>query len=345
MGMRGDYSPAADQYQPAVAPPLEQALCAWALLRYAQCESIDRKRAGQAAVAVRTILRDLADVHQREVDPRDEPGACAVLLYLAADSPSIVNDPEIGEMVRTAATRVFASFVPGSGFRWTIKTEGGGSVGQPLSPVSNAMLAGAMARVASRRTELTPPGRQTIDGAIASAWSSVDHANQVTLLPWIGWAAADVAEATGQPMAHIAGLREMIGLLRRARVSADQPRGSNSAADLAGGFALATEDGQPPRPTAQSLRPMLWLAHASTDARLVPADQGASAWAEHLGSIRFLMQLAIGDLEAGMFRDAHRTGGGVCTSVWDSRQPLAAQALGLMTAVETLRVWPDSPDS
>ena len=49
MGMRGDYSPAADQYQPSIAPPMEQALCAWAMIRYAQCEDVDRTRAGKGS--------------------------------------------------------------------------------------------------------------------------------------------------------------------------------------------------------------------------------------------------------------------------------------------------------
>ena len=51
------------------------------------------------------------------------------------------------------------------------------------------------------------------------------------------------------------------------------------------------------------------------------------------------MQLAANEVQAAMYRDSGRTRGGVFTSAWDSRQPVAAQALGLLVAVETLQAW------
>ena len=207
---------------------------------------------------MRTVLRDLANVHQREVDPGDDPGACAVLLYIAADSPSIIGDPMIGELVHSAAVRVFRSFDAGSGFRWTLKAEGAGMVGQPLWPVSQAMLAGATARVlASKVDGLAPPPPEVIAKAIESAWSSVNPANRVALLPWSGWAMRDLSAATGQPMLHIADLQQVMKALDQSRALSEPSNPDSPAPDLDGGFALTAERSERPKPTAQSLRPTM----------------------------------------------------------------------------------------
>jgi hypothetical protein len=346
MGARGDYSPTADQHQPDFAPPMEQALCAWALLRYAQCEDVDRAQAGNASAAAVHLLRDLAEVHPRELDPRDDPGACAVMLYIVADSPSALSDAMIGELAQTAAQRVFASFDSAgetADFRWRLRGEGedGADDSQPLSPLAQAMLAGAMARLRAANVEvqgLALPSVDAIRQAIAAAWASVNDANRVALLPWLGWALNDLSRASGRPLEHADDLRRMIEALQRLRITADAQANPENL-DVDGGFVLTAETDGQPRPSAQSLRPALWLARALRDERLVPPEQSADAWAGHLRTMRFVMQLAVSKSQAAMFRNPGRTEGGVCASVIDSRQPVAAQALGLVTAVETLQAW------
>ena len=56
----------------------------------------------------------------------------------------------------------------------------------------------------------------------------------------------------------------------------------------------------------------------------------------HLATIRFLMQLTVRETSAWSLQNPARAMGGVRAAVWDADQPVAAQALGLLTAVETL---------
>src|SRR5690606_34563527 len=58
-GIRGDYRTANDQYRPAIAPPLDQALVAFALARYAQSPAADDAVAAEASLAVAQLLREL----------------------------------------------------------------------------------------------------------------------------------------------------------------------------------------------------------------------------------------------------------------------------------------------
>jgi hypothetical protein len=132
-------------------------------------------------------------------------------------------------------------------------------------------------------------------------------------------------------------------VLERSQVTANPAEDvSGAAADVAGGYALTSEGADQPIPTAQGLRPAAWLAGAWCDSRLVPSDRQQDAWQHQRQALRFTMQLAMGEMQAAMHRDPARAIGGICTSVWDSRQPLAAQALGLLFVVDSLRVWPEA---
>jgi hypothetical protein len=52
--------------------------------------------------------------------------------------------------------------------------------------------------------------------------------------------------------------------------------------------------------------------------------------------MRFLMQLSVRETSQGRVRNAARALGGLRVAPWDSDQAVPAQALGLITAVETL---------
>jgi hypothetical protein len=53
--------------------------------------------------------------------------------------------------------------------------------------------------------------------------------------------------------------------------------------------------------------------------------------------MRFLMQLSIRDDQPWTARNLKRGNGGVREALWDSRQTVAAQAMTLLAATETLR--------
>lgn len=343
LGFMGDYSPATDQFSPTAAPPLEQALCALALTRYAQLPATDPARAKDAAVAVRQALRDLAEVAPGEADATEDAAACAAMLMVACDMPSCLGDSAVSKMIQAARLRLESTFDQERGFiELDADADADGKPGKrAINPMTRAMIACAWVRLLGAKVDVLPaPDAAVIRAALDAAWESTAEPQRVALLPWIGWAEAAYAQVTGENLAHVEEMQRLASALDRVRVDA---KAASIDPDLIGGLALTGEFDDRPRPTAQTLRPAAWLAFVASDSRLTPASQQADAWTGQLQNLRFICQLAVSDLRAATLRHPSRASGGICASVWDTRQPVAAQALGLLTAVETLRCWPKTP--
>lgn len=344
LGLMGDYNPVSDQFQPLVAPPLEQALCAWALARYAQCSAVDQNRAKDAVMLARQVLRDLAEVGQGEQPPAGDLAACAALLLLAAEMPSCLGDASIAQLMADARKRLESVFDAAHGFVAQPPRDDnagdGESTPQPVSPMVRGMIACAWARLLKAKIDTLPaPPEMTIRAALDAAWESLPQAQQITLLPWMGWGEMDFAAGAGQPPQHLEDLRRLVSVIERARITRqDQPTASP---DLLGGLALISASaGDHPKPGAQTLRPAAWLAGAATDQALTPKTTRPAVRDGFLQTMRFVCQLTCSDVRAASFRNASRAAGGICASPWDARQPAAAQAMGLIAAVEAIRNWP-----
>lgn len=344
LGFMGDYNAATDQYSPTAAAPLEQALCAMALTRYAQSPAADAALAKEAALAGRQALRDLADAAPGEVVATDDLAACAAMLMVACDMPSCLGDSGIQTMMQSARKRLESSFDPDRGFlaQHGEVSADGQVLSRSINPMTRAMIVSAWARMLGAKVgELPAPNAETIRAALDAAWDSTAEPQRVALLPWIGWAEIEFARSQGVDLAHIEEMQRLAAALDRVRLVDD--KAITGAPDLMGGLALTSESNDQPRPTAQTLRPAAWLATIVFDGRLTPADRQSAAWAAHLQTMRFACQLAVSELQAATTRNPTRAIGGICASVWDSRQPVAAQSLGLLTAVETIRNWPKTP--
>jgi hypothetical protein len=187
------------------------------------------------------------------------------------------------------------------------------------------MLAAAMARLLKVDAPAIEPG--TVRAAIDTVWSSVPGHQQVSLLPWIGWAELDLAAATGRPLRNQQRLQTLLELLDATRIDAGEP-------DLRGGFALTA--GRRPAADAQSTRPAAFVATALRQPALIPPDRRAAAIEAHRSTMRYLQQLAISDSLLWAIQTPERAEGGLRAATWDFRQPVAAQAMGLLAAAETL---------
>lgn len=329
LGFMGDYSPVSDQFSPPIAPPLEQALCALSLIRYAQLPGAEPDLARSAAAAARQALRDLAEQMPHEEAPTADLQACAVMIMAACDMPSCLGDSHIAAMMLDAQTSLTEAFDPA------------GDPSAPMTPMLRAMTASAWARMAKAKEQRLPaPSLESIRLAIDGAWDAAPGPQRIALLPWIGWAERDYANVAGVPLSRVNDLGQLADALERTQV-VEQP---GAPADLIGGLALtgAGEAGGMPRPTAQSVRPAAWLAANAVEPLLTPADQQPARWERHRASMRFVCQLTVSELRGAAFRNPARCVGGICASPWDSRQPVAAQAMGLLAAVETLRHWPET---
>ncbi len=326
LGIMGTYRPAADRYDPLIAPPLEQALTAFALARYSNAPGIDEAIAAEAGQVSRLILRQLGTVAPGEDDPLATAPSCAAIVYAGLVRKQTYEDPVCRPLIAAAIQRVQSAYSPQTGFTQADQETG---KSYTIAPHGQALVAGALSRLL--REGLTRVEAPIVRGAIDAAWDSVPKHQQVTLLPWLGWAESDFAAATGRPPANTHRLLEIRRVLDASRIGSPSRPGPP---DLAGGFALATSGRSVA--TAQSVRAAAFLATILRDPVLTPADTAQTSLGRHLQTVRFVMQLAVRDSSAWALRDPSRALGGLQAALWDRDQPLPVQALGLICAVETL---------
>ena len=327
-GLMGTYRPGTDQYEPLIAPPRDQALAAFALARYAQAPRVDPRIARRAAGAGYQILLQLQAGARGQENPLADVEACAAIVYAGFEHPQTMQDPAIRPLLAAAADRAIDAFTADDGFAPRDPASG---PGRPRSPNGQALIAAALSRLIQRgyrHERLTP---QLVRSALDAAWQAVPEHQQVMLLPWLGWAELDYSEMTGEPPANAARLGEIRRMLDASRIGSPSLPG---APDLSGGFVLSRAQGT--NPTAQTLRPAAFLATMVRVSHFTPAAEAQSAMDRHLSTIRFLMQLTVRETSAWSLQNPVRAMGGVRAAVWNADQPVAAQALGLLTAVETL---------
>jgi hypothetical protein len=344
VGIVGDYSVVADQYRPLIAPPMHQALAAFALNRYATAPNVDAHVATEAQLAATRILVDLSILVDGEADPLKDVGACAAVVYAVCERPEVRKEPGVALLFNGACAVVAAacnSAIADADNDVRASIDGRT---QEWTPHEHAMAAGAMSRLwqaadLKERAVETDTVRRLLD----RIWQSTPEQNRIALLPWIGWAEIDFARATGQALANQDESRRMIIALDRSRIAADRTGNADWSAEqaqLAGGFALKTQSAAwegTPRASAQSVRPAAWLASAVADPQLVPVDQQPIALGNHVLTMRFLIQLACREALEPTYRNPKRALGGIREALWDSSQSVPAQALGLIAATDTIR--------
>jgi hypothetical protein len=318
------------------------------LLKYAASSAIAKDNALAASETARRILHDLTGEASGEVDPCADPAAAAAIVLAMIEQHSI-NDAALAELFERTAGRVVACFDAGAGFAQRVDADGRA---RPMPPHSQAMVAGALCKMLAMN-DGRPAAASNVDAkftraALERAWQSVPRHQYVALLPWIGWAETDYTRATGKALAHVDDLRALRDALERTRVDEQ----SNAAPDLIGGLALSGSGaGQAGhvRADSQSVRPAAWLAGLIRDERFTPPGRTAAALERQLSTMRFLMQLSVrGNPGAGAvmatFRNPQRAVGGLRAAPWNWDQPLPAQALALLTAVQMIQAM-DSQDS
>ncbi len=323
LGLMGDYDIIADKHEPLVAGPRDQALAALALARCATAASWPDDVAARMRDAAIVILVELSAVAEGESRPLDDPAACAAIVYAADALGPAGRSPTIDALAAEAARRVMSALAPPPPPPDT----------RLPSPHTRAMLAAAGARLM-----MHPDGPEAtlVRAAIDAAWAAVPTHERVSLLPWLGWAELDYAAALDAPLLRADDLRALRAALDRTRLDpATSPSPDNVPADLAGGFDLS-ETGRPAA-TAQTARPAAFLASILRVEALTPPEARTAEIERHRLTMRFLLQLAVTDSARWAIRTPQRARGGVRAAVWSMNQPVAAQAMALLTAAETLK--------
>jgi hypothetical protein len=272
------------------------------------------------------ILTGLATGALQTTDLSTDATTCAVIVLAGSvlDEPDTEIDANLRQLLTVASLAVQAAVID-----QLDEKEGEEGPTRSLDPHGKALVAAAFARLALQTRQ--PEQRAVVREAIDRAWDSVPAHRRVALLPWIGWAESDYATLGGFDPARAEDLMELQTVLDAVRIS---PLASADRSDLAGGFAFSVARGS--RPDAQTTRPAAWLASAIRDPALIDPEAAPAALGRHLKTMRFLVQLAVDDSMLWAIRNPSRAVGGLRKAPWDSDQPVAAQAMALLTAAETL---------
>ncbi len=318
LGMTGAYLPHRDAYDPPIATPSEQALAAIALSRFARVPGCDGAIREESQRFAMRLLQRLTIVESGEPDPLADPLACALWLIArddlnrSADAIQGMLSPEFATRARSTVAELF-------------DIERGWQASAPRR--QRALFTHCLAVLARDDPDL----RDLADAALGERFRTVDAGRLVAEMPWLGWAAIELA-----------GDAPSIGAAPRLRLLAEASwasqvtpeRSASWAPDLAGGIVFGS--GSASLPTWQTLRPLAFLGTALGDPRLVGAEEFAPELASMRRSLRFVLQLQVRAPFSALVRVPERSEGGIRLSTWDQTLRIEASALGLLTLSETL---------
>ncbi len=323
-GLLGAQDPTTGRYDPPFANPVEQAVAALALLRYAEVRDPD-PRAAAARLAAVGVLEKLGDVEEDELEPWTSPhNAAAVVLALAElGSRGVSSSPALAELLDKCRATLHRSYDPTDGYA--------DGLPQPAWGLIAGALVADHARLGSGAFNATE-----LDAAVRLVYRDTGPSYLVGQMPWLGWAELELEGITGRRTPAAPALRAMRRLTWDHQLRTDDL--AHEDRDLAGGvvFTSATT----PLPTWNLTRPLAFIATMVGDERFTrgsPVEgEVPGELVRLLGSLRFVRQLMADDSNAHMFARPARSSGGVRAALWDQTITPEATAMGLLTVCETL---------
>lgn len=326
LGLRGSYLPwaggtrgghaTAGRFEPAFAPPREQALAAVALAAAARAPGLGERIRARSGEAAQRLLHDLADVTVDEIAPWTSPAAAALTL-LALRATDGAGPPGEAEGPAVWRTDLHDRCYGALASVFDAKT----GLFAPATEGQEGLLALALVR----------EGSPVAAGAVGAAFERSIAGRLVSHMPWLGWACAEV-QGVPEPVraGWVARLREMRGQLWANQVRAHEA--DTELADMAGGIVFSTS--QRALPTWQCLRPLVFAASAWHDAALTPDAERPAELAALLWATRYARQLQAQAGTGWMQVSPPVARGGVRAAMWDQTQPPDATSLALLLAVE-----------
>ena len=321
MGVTGAYDPLLDRQIEPHASPLEQALVALALTKYAQARAPGERRS-EALRCARQILEDLAVVTGGELDPAQDLGASAAAIvalaaYQRADPASLRSNERLRRLL--ALWDTLAGAREGGAFREDVP---GGALGL-------LACAAVSARALGLPVENDPP-----EAWVVEAYRRTPPELLVGQMPWLGWASVELAGDGAVDAAEALRLMRQLVWEHQLGLSDLDPWNE----DLAGGIVFTK--GPNPLPTWQALRPLACIATMLRRPSLTPGTlEGGEVpgeLARLLDSLRFVRELAADRADGHMYAHPARAIDGVRNALWDQTMTPGASAMALMTLSETI---------
>ena len=306
LGLVGSYDPAADQYTPIVASTLDQALTAWALGRAASSSSLDRPSREAALDAASEII--VASLSVQETTAVEDAA-----IILALQSNDELDPHEAAAAIGPRRQRILEEAT-----NW-LEADG------ETTPFGHDL-----ALIAFALTGTGEASDRTMASLLADlAWERTPIARQVSLMPWIAWTELSLGRRE-----KLDSLRELRQLILERQVP---PGDERFGAELSGGIVLGK---LPVHVTAKSLRPFAALPAMYRHDRITTAEDRDEQLARMRFAMRFLMQLQVGEDDAGLYRTPARVSGGIRMAPWDARMPTSAQAMALVTLSDVIDLMP-----
>ena len=271
-GLMGTLDPVTGRTESPFANTFEQALGAYALLRYGA--DVQTKLHRQAIIAARDILGDLAVVEESETPAWDDKlGACMTVIALA-ELPlvDLLGNDQLNSL-RTQCLEVLDGLYSESrGFDHSVPSGSHGLVAHALV----------------RASKLDPRNRSALArSATDRVLQDVPAAGLVGQMPFLGWAVAElgVDETPGSARDALLEMRSLVWehqLSREDLVWMDR--------DLVGGIVFTSSS--TPLPSWIATKPLAYIASMLGDDRFTPgllASSDVRAQIEHqVAAVRFI---------------------------------------------------------
>lgn len=311
-GMVGSRDVVSGRAMPAVAPVYEQALVAYALLRYGGSgdQAIHRRSHEEGL----RLLSDLSVVQPGEPEPwgKDDGGVGAAACVVAMDhvQRGLRSNTWI-EMEKKCRALLDSLYSPIDGF-------------------DRAIPAGARGLIAWAMVESE---HQHAEKAVRDVFRDTDAGQLVAQMPFLAWAELGLADGESEVPARgaLTTMREWMWAHQLGKADLEfRDR------DFLGGVVFTK--GSSALPTSANIRPIAAVCSMLGDARLTPGTIADGAMAAEIGRVasamRFVDQLTMREDSAFLSKAPERCLGGVRSSLWEWKVSPASNAIALLSAVE-----------
>lgn len=361
LGLRGAYEPLANEYRDIAASPADQALCAYALARGASCAHWSDAERAAARAAAAQVLAALEAVEPGEVDPRTSATAAAFALLALAELEATPTRPaSTAAPARPASTVAPADSVAApatspftAGFTAALTARVRTSLGENTETraltVADSAAARALALAAAAvRARSTAPvvSPAECSALVAAEWQVLDRKQALVSAPWLLVAERALrASAAPGPVDRIGESREALDQNLAALVGAQGVAMQDRLAlpDTWGAYPVTDSTGA--RATAQSARPMHFVALMQGVCPSTTADGPIAIERSLRSAARFLAQLQCGPDMDFTLRAPIRAHGGIMAAPYDPTMQPAAQGMALLALLEMLQNSPVSTHS
>jgi hypothetical protein len=218
-------------------------------------------------------------------------------------------------------------------FQHAVNKEGVWSDDVPVS--QRALVAWGIAGVQVHATIPVTEGQSnaSIQPAVESLLTSAPPAALVTHMPWLAWAADDVARFEGKPIG-VAVLREMRSQVWQAQIGPAVAKAEG--ADLEGAFLFGS--GVEARRSIgwQTARPLAGIARMLASESFTSKDERMGEVVRLVASLRFLRQLTMDEASVWNCEQPEKVLWGVRNGPWDRRMSIEASVMTLLAIDEAI---------